>query len=188
MARLFVVNCTGQNRLVNYRLDFTVDDSGRRTSEKLVPYKSQTVPARMQMPFGGDMHPMQIAEIVQQLERTCGAVHVDQVRTAKKIGVVKMIWSQDKQVSLAVLKDVVLHNMGLLSDQGAERRKTLALVADQQLTNLIDKAPGKMELEFEQVGEDEDLMDPRHLEEGIRVRHDDDKPAPTKRARSRRTA
>ena len=53
MARLYVANCTGQHRIVNYRLDFTVDDQGRRTSERLVPYKSQQVPARQQMMFGG---------------------------------------------------------------------------------------------------------------------------------------
>lgn len=186
MARLYVVNCTGQNRIVNYRLDYTVDDQGRRTSERLVPFKSITIPARAQVPFGGDLHPLQISDIVGQLERTCGAVHVDDVRTAKKMGVVKMIWSQDKAVSFAVLKDVVDHNINRLSEQGAERRRTLALVADQQLTNLVDRPLPKLEMEFEQVEEDPDL--PGRLTEGLRVNH---KPAPQeapKRRSSRRVA
>lgn len=188
MARLYVANCTGQNRIVNYRLDFTIDDQGRRTSEKMVPYKSQTVPARQQQPFGGDMHPMQIADIVQQIERTHGAVHTDAVRTAKRMGVVKMIWQQDKAITRAVLKDVVDHNMGLLSAQGADRRRMLAIVADQQLTQMIEKTPAKMELEFEQVEEDAALPDPGRLAEGIRVRHDQPSGAPPKRAARRKAA
>ena len=185
MARLFVVNCTGQNRIVNYRLDYTVDDQGRRTSERLMPYKSITIPARQQVPFGGDLHPVQIADIVGQLERTCGAVHVDDVRTAKRMGVVKMIWSQDKPVTIAVLRDVVDHNINRLSEQGEERRRTLALVADQQLTNLIDKPLPKLEMEFEQVEEDPDL--PGRLTEGLRVNHKPESAKPPK-ARSRKTA
>lgn len=187
MARLYVVNATGQNRVVNYRLDYTVDDQGRRTSERLVPYRTQMIPARQQMPFGGDMHPMQISDIVQQLERTCGAVSVDQIRTAKKMGVVRMVWQEDRPIPRAILKDVVEHNVGLLSEQGATRRRQLALVADQQLTNMIDKTPAKLEMEFEQVEEDADL--PGRLTEGLRVKHGDrvDNP-PAKRTRSRKVA
>jgi hypothetical protein len=184
--RLYVANCTGQNRQINYRLDFTVDDQGRRTSERLVPYKSQLIPARQQMPFAGDLHPLQISEIVEQLESTCGAVASTEVKTAKRMGVVKLIWQTDKPITRAVLADVVDHNMGLLSDQGAARRRNLALVADQQLTGLIEKTPAKMELEFEQVEEDPDL--PGRLTEGLRVRHADPTQAPPKRSRSRRAA
>lgn len=188
MARLYICNATGQNRIVNYRLDYTVDDMGRRTSERLVPYKSQLIPARAQVQFGGDFHPMQISDIVQQLELNCGAVHVDAIRTAKKIGVVKLIWSQDRSISKAVCVDVIDHNMGLLTDQGAERRQRLALVIDQQLTNLIEKTPPKLEVEFESVGEDSEFHEA--LAEGIRVNHATKAPPPPtkKRAASRRSA
>ncbi len=175
MARLYVCNATGQNRIVNYRLDYTVDNEGRRTSERLVPYKSIMVPARTQMPFGGDLHPMQISEIVQQIEKTCGAVAAENIRTAKRMGVVKMVWQQDRPISRAVLKDVVDHNMGLLSDQGAERRRTLALAVDMQMTDHTAqfgmRAPAKLEMEFEGVEEDENLPDPSRLTEGLRVAH-----------------
>lgn len=189
MARLYVVNCTGQNRIINYRLDFTVDDQGRRTSERMVPYKSQLIPARVQVPFGGDMHPLQISEIVSQIEMTCGAVNANEVKTAKRLGVVKLIWQEDRPVSRPICEDVIAHNMGLLSDQGEERRERLALVADQQLTNLLDKAPAKMELEFEQVEEDSDLPTSRRLEQGFKVDHQDKRtPPPAKRVRARRAA
>lgn len=187
MSRLYVVNCTGQNRIVNYRLDYTVDDQGRRTSERLVPYKSITVPARAQVPFGGDLHITQVQDIVQQLEKTCGAVEVSNVRTAKRMGVVKMIWSLDKPVTISVLKDVVSHNTITLSDQGAARRRQLALVADAQLGRLIDGDPVKLEMEFEQMEEDEDL--PGRLTEGLRVQRDPrQNPAPRKAQRQTRRA
>ena len=183
--RLYVCNATGQNRIVNYRLDYTCDTEGRRTSERLVPYKSIMVPARTQIPFGGDYHPMQIADIVQQIERTCGAVAAENIRTAKRMGVVKMVWQQDRPISRAVLKDVVDHNMGLLTDQGAERRKTLALAVDLQLQDTTAqfgmKPPGKLEMEFEQVEEDENLADPSRLTEGLRVAHRPTAEAPPKK-------
>jgi hypothetical protein len=187
MARLYVVNCTGQNRIVNYRLDYTVDEQGRRTSERLVPYKSINIPARGQMPFGGDLFPGQIEQIVQQLEQTCGAVNVNEVRTAKARGPVKMIWSEGKPVPLPILKDVVAHNMKSLSELGEERRRNLALVADVQLSNLIERPSPKMELEFEQVEEDPDLPAKR-LTEGLRISRQPSNDAPPQRSRRARKA
>jgi hypothetical protein len=180
MARLYVANCTGQNRQVNYRIDYTVDDQGRRTSERLVPYKTQTLPARQQQMFGSDWHPVQIQDIVEQLEKSCGAVHSSAVKTAKRMGVVKLIWQEDKPITLPILKDVIEHNMGLLDEQGAARRRQLALVADTQLTQLLDRAPPKLEMEFEQVEEEPDFG--AKLEEGIRVNHAA-KPKPAPRGR-----
>lgn len=167
MARLYVVNCTGQQRVVNYRLDFTVDDMGRRTSERMVPYRTMTIPPRAQVQFGGDFHPMQIQEIIGQLEATCGAVPVSDVKTAKRMGVVKMIWSEDKPVPRPILEDVVHHNVQLLSEQGAERRRMLALAADQQMNQLIEGGIPKLEMEFESVGDDPESSS---LEEGLRVK------------------
>lgn len=189
MARLYVLNASGQNRLVNYRLDYTVDDQGRRTSERLVPYKSQMIPARQQMQFGGDLAPMQLQDIVQQLERTCGAVSVQAVRTAKRMGVVRMVWSTDVKIPRSICEDVVAHNMGLLSEQGAQRRERMALAADDQLNHLVDRTTPKFEMEFEQV-EDASEDFPERLEEGLRVRRAAPEPSkpPAKRARARRAA
>ena len=187
MAKLYVVNCTGQNREIYYRLDYTIDDTGRRISERLVPYRKQTIPARQQVQFGSDWHAVQIQEIIGQLEKTCGAVHVDMVRTAKKMGVVKLIWQLDKPISYPILKDVVDHNAHLLSDQGAARRAQLALAADTNLASILGQEPTKMEMEFEQFEEDPDL--PGKLAEGIRVKRDSSPaPAPKKAPRARRAA
>lgn len=169
MAKLYVVNCTGQHRAVNYRLDYTIDDQGRRTSERLMPYKTINIEPRRQIQFGGEYHPSQISELVEQLEATCGAVNVDNVRTAKKMGVVKMIWSVDKTVPLPILKDVVEHNRERLSQLGAERRERLALMADAGLTQLAGSTLPKLEVEFEQVEEDENFQG--RLTEGLRLNY-----------------
>lgn len=184
MAKLYVLNATGQQRQINYRLDFKVDDQGRRISERLDPYKSQTIPARQQMQFGPDWYPGQIEEIISQLESTCGAVNAFEIQRAKTLGVVKLVWQLDKPITRAIAEDVVHHNMALLSDQGALRRRQLAIAADNQLAGLIGEEPVKVELEFEQVEDDSDL--PGRLAEGLRVKHRaPEAPAPK---RSRRKA
>jgi len=186
MSKLYVVNATGQNRQIYYRLDFTVDDQGRRTDTRLVPPKMITIPARQQMQFGGELHPQELHEIIQQLEATCGAVSTEEIRTAKARGVVKLVWSQDRPVPRPILEDVVNHNVGILSDQGAERRRSLAVAADAGLTQLVERPLPKLEMEFEQVEEDADL--PGMLKEGLRIRHPEiDRPTP-KRGRPRKVA
>lgn len=188
MARLYVVNCTGQNRVVNYRLDFTVDEQGRRTSERLNPYKSITIPPRTQVPFGGDLFTTQLEQIVQQLEATCGAVNVNDIRTAKARGPVKMLWSEGKPIALPILKDVVEHNMQALTEIGEERRRRLAMAADVQLAGLIEREPPKLEMEFEQVEDDPDLPGKR-LEEGLRIqRRPSPAPSPAKSKGRRKAA
>lgn len=184
MSKLYVVNATGQNRSVNYRLDYTVDDQGRRTSERLVPYKTQSIRAREQVQFGTDWHPLQVQSIIAQLEETCGAHHVDAIRTAKRMGVVKMVWSLDKPVSAAVLRDVVDHNMGVLSTQGEQRRRNLAIAADLNLQTILNAEPQKLEMEFEGVDNDADAP---KLTEGFRVKRDVAAPKP-KPSRARRAA
>lgn len=183
MSRLYIVNCTGQNREINYRLDFTVDDKGNRTDNRMVPYKRQTIPARQQQQLGGDLHIQQIEEIISQLE-PLGAVAASEIKTAKAKGVVRLVFSLDRPVPLPICKDVFQHNIEELSDEGAQRRERLALAADTTLTNMVDKTPAKFEMEFEQVERDDDL--PGHLAEGLRVSRQAPQAPPKKRAGSRR--
>ena len=157
-----------RNVQINYRLDYTVDDMGNKTSNRLVPYRTQSIAARQQMQFGSEWHPVQMSDIVGQLERNSGAVHADNIRTAKRMGRVKLIWQQDKPISAAVLRDVVDHNVGILSEQGARRRAGLAIAADQNLASLIGETPVKMEMEFESFEEADDGNAPS-LVEGLRV-------------------
>lgn len=173
--KLYVANCTGQNFVVYTRVDYSVDDQGNRVGDqRSLPPRMQEVLARAQIQFGGELLPAQMTDIVQQLESTFCAVHADQIRTAKAKGQVKMLWQQDKPIPAAIMKDVYLHNVAHLSADGANRRRTLALVADRtmlDITGAIDgvKPPAIMEVEFE-AAEEEDEFAPGLVEEGYRVK------------------
>lgn len=161
MARLYVVNATGQHRSINFRTEFTVDGEGRRTTERNRPYKTITVPARTQVPFGGDMPIAQISTVIKQLEATCGAVPDTDIQKAKAKGVVKLVYRVDSPVPQTILKDVVLHNLNLLTEQGEERRRRLAIGATLQLQTVQDPlgqldGMRNVEVEFESVGDTED--------------------------------
>jgi hypothetical protein len=187
MARLYVVNCTGQNIRANYRLDFTIDDLGRRTSEKLVPYKSLMIPARQQLPFGGDWNPAQIQEIISQLSKTFGAVPMETVATAKKMGRVRMIFREGQPIPRSICEDVYAHNVHFMTEQGEERRRNLAVVAEVKMTEALGQAPPKMEVEFEQFDPPNDDFQVS-LEEGFKVKRPAPVPKPPAKTRARRAA
>jgi hypothetical protein len=185
MSRLFVVNCTAQNRQVYYRLDFAVDGNGNRMDARILPPKYLEIPAGAQVQFGGDLFPGQADQLIQQLEFSAGAVAMDQIRTAKANGVVKLIWSLDKPIPRAICDDVKAHNMGRLADLGVERRKNLAIVSDYGLRELANELGGNqsagLEMEFESVGQSDPDMTAPKLEEGLRIN------STGKRGRSRKS-
>lgn len=187
MSRLFVVNCSAQNRQVYYRLDFAVDGNGNKMDARMLPPKYLEIPAGGQVQFGGELFPGQAEELIQQLEFGAGAVGMDQIRTAKAQGVVKLVWSLDKPVPRAICEDVIAHNMGRLTDQGVERRKNLAIVSDYGLREIAadlgkDTSTTSFEMEFESVGQTDPEMTAPKLEEGLRIN-----PAP-KRGRPAKNA
>lgn len=186
MARLYVVNATGQNRIINFRTEFTIDGEGRRTTERNRPYKSVTIPARTQVPFGGDMPISHVKEIIKQLEATCGAVPDVDIQKAKAEGLVKLVYRIDTPIPRAILKDVVDHNLAFLTEQGEDRRRRLAIGATLQLQTVQDPLGQadnvrNVEVEFESVGdtEDTDLVS-ASLAQGFKVKN-----APKSSGRSR---
>jgi len=158
MAKLFVVNATGQDMVVNFRTEFTVNDRGERTTERNRPYKSITVPARKQVLFGGDLVIEHIHKIIRQIERSCNAVPMQEIRTAKARGPVRMIYNIDREIPRAILKDVVQHNLAALTELGEERRRRLAVGASFTMGQLSDPTAtvANTEVEFESVGDTSD--------------------------------
>ena len=186
MSRLFVVNCTAQNRQVYYRLDFAVDSNGNRMDAKMLPPKFLEIAAGQQVQFGGELFPGQAEQLIHQLEFSAGAVGLEEVRTAKAKGVVKLLWSLDKPVPRVICEDVKAHNMGMLTDLGFERRRNLAIVSDYGLREIASEMGNSqsagLEMEFESVGESDPEMTAPKLEEGLRI-----KPAPSSNSRSRKS-
>lgn len=188
MARLFVVNCTAQNRQVYYRLDFAVDGNGNRMDAKTIPPKFLELKAGEQVQFGGDLFPGQVEQLIQQLEEGAGAVGLDEIRTAKAKGVVKLIWSIDKSIPRVICDDVKAHNMGMLTDIGIKRRQNLAIVSDYGLREIASEMGNTQstgfEMEFESVGQSDPEMTAPKLEEGLRIKASD---APPARGRPRKS-
>lgn len=195
MARIYIANPTNQVKQINYRLDYTVDEHGNRTSQRLLPYKSETIPAGRQLPVGGDLHISQIEEIVKQLSQY-GLVAMLEMKTAKARGKVNLIFNLDRPVPSAIMRDAQDHNIGVMNDEGSERRRLAAIAGNDALSGVVSgqgvpdvKDPKKYEVEYEQVGEDENYPD-ANLAEGLRVvRAHGGRPAPKKkRAGSRKAA
>lgn len=192
--RIYIANPTNQPKTVNYRLDYTVDEHGNRTSQRLLPYRTENIPAGRQVPVGGDLFISQIEEIVKQLA-PYGLVAQLEMKTAKARGKVALIFNLDKPVPAAIMKDAQDHNAGVLNTQGADRRRLAAVASNDSLANAVSgqgipdiKEPKKFEVEFEQMTADENYPD-ANLADGLKViRNHAKPPAAPKRARARKAA
>lgn len=167
--RIFVLNATGQHKIFNYRLDYLVDDEGRKLIGSVKPFRTLTIPARTQIQLGGDWDPVQMGNIVEQLEEAAnGGVHVNDVRTAKAKGLVQLVWNQDKSISRAICDDVYSHNIHYLSGEGERRRKQMALANSATLDAANTEQTTSFSVEVETVQESEGSASPS-IEAGYRV-------------------
>jgi hypothetical protein len=167
--RIYVVNATGQNKVFNYRLDYLVDEEGRKIVGTAKPYRTLTVPARQQIQLGGDWDPIQAQTIIEQLEEAAvGGVHVNNVRTAKKMGLVRLVWNEDKAINRAICDDVFHHNVSYLSSEGERRRRHMALANSVTADTANDRESSAFSVEVETVEEGTDSVSPS-LNAGYRV-------------------
>lgn len=173
MARLFVANCTRQNKQVFYRLDF--NEQGQKIARN-DPAKSQTIPAGRQINLGGDLHITQIETIIDQL-KAYGMVGASEVRGLKKPA--PYIFNVDKAIKPDEIRMVMAVNNSHLIAQGRDRRRKAAIVANDMVTKVvgdqfmnagINKDPAQdFEVEFEQL-EQSDAGE-RRIEEGYKIDH-----------------
>ena len=167
--RIYVLNATGQVQIFNYRLDFMVDGEGNRMPGTAKPYRSLPIPARTQIQLGGDWNPVQGSEIVQQLEAAAvGGVHIQNVKTAKAEGQVRLVWQQDKAIPRAICDDVFHHNVQYLSQEGERRRRQMALANSMSADAAVGEQSNAFAVEVETIDEASDSVDPS-LSAGYRV-------------------
>jgi len=180
--RIYVLNATGQNQVFNYRFDFLVHGDGRKMIGTAKPYRSLQVPARTQVQLGGDWDPVQAQELVQQLEASAvGGVHVQNAKTAKAKGLVRLVWSQDKTIPRAICDDVYQHNLAYLAGDGERRRQQMALANSATTDAAIGEIASGFAIEMETVEESSDSASPR-LDRGYRV-NKQARPSPAKPAK-----
>lgn len=183
--RLYVLNATGQHQVFNYRLDYLVDDKGNKMPGTAKPYRALQIPARTQIQLGGDWDPVQAQEIIGQLERaSVGGVHLLNIKTAKAVGQVRLVWQQDKAIPRAICDDVFHHNVHYLSTEGERRRKHMALANNATADAAIGENASAFSIEVETVDQASDSVDPS-LSAGYRVNKAAAAPKP--KARSRRS-
>lgn len=185
--RIFVLNATGQHVSFGYRFDFLVDDEGRKIPGTAKPYRTIPIPARSQIPLGGDWNPVQAQELIQQLERpAAGGVNVSDIRTAKAQGQVRLVWSYDKPIPRAICDDVFNHNVNFLANEGERRRKQMALANSVAADAAIGETSSAFAIEVETIEPDEMAVSPS-IDAGYRVskRGEGDAADAKKPARSR---
>lgn len=192
MPKLYVANCTKQNQIVYFRLDFN-DDKTRNT--RFQPAKQQQIRPGRQVPLGGEfVHMMQVEDIVKQLTRH-GAAFVADVPRLKRIA--PYLMNIDKPVPEEAIRMVNDINSKTLVAQGRIRRQRAAVVANEAVTHAVanmaaeegvedDVAPAPTDVTFEQLDQSE--AGESRIEEGVHVRPDGEPAAPTRgnRGRNRR--
>jgi hypothetical protein len=172
MGKIYVVNCTAQYVELNYRPEFSLDNKGNRIDGRNIQAIKHPLQPGQQVVLSRDFTTYQASAVIDQLENF-GAAHVNDVRTAKAKGLVRLVYSLDAPVPLPVCKDVADHNQGYLTDDGRERRKRLAVAIDHNMRRLSSIATDgevdapKTDVTFELVDSvDESVGD---FEEGYKV-------------------
>jgi hypothetical protein len=161
MSRLYIANPTLQKQIICYRLDYSSEGEMNANSRFQAARQQDCEPGR-QVQIGGDFHPMQIKEILDQLT-TFGMIRVEDVTRLGRMPAT-YIASVDKAIPADVIRKVRDHNAKLLIEEGQERRKKAAIASEsivqntvaQQLSNYDVEVPAdRTEVSFEQLDQSE---------------------------------
>lgn len=164
MGYLHILNVSPQRQVICYRLDVNrkgeVDDrlKNRAASQQAIESGKQAV-------IGGDLHPNQIHQIIEQLT-PYGLVGVVDVPNNLH-GVVPYVFQLDAPVPRHIGMAVVQHNISVKLGEGAVRRERAAIAANEALKNVIDTTPQVFDVEFEQ--EEVSELDEKAIAQGFHV-------------------
>ena len=126
MGRMYVANTTNQAQTIMYRL--TTDRKGDVVENaKFREAYKETLPPHGLKLLGGDMHPVQIAEIEEQL-RVYGMHSVKDIRDGNLVGVVPYIWNFEP-IQEDDVRRVLQHNAKSHVEIGKQRRMEAAIAA-----------------------------------------------------------
>jgi hypothetical protein len=175
--RLYIANCTKQNQVVCYRLDY--DNKGELIElRKFMPARQQDIQPGRQAIIGGDMHKTQIDDIISQL-RVYGLIGVVDVQKDDVPGrrITPLVFNIDAQVPKNIIERVFYGNQNIMIEDGRERRQKAA-VANHELVQTsvsqqfaavgIDEPPAeRMQVSFEQ--EEQTEAGEKRIEEGYTI-------------------
>jgi hypothetical protein len=167
MGQLFLANVSYQNQIVMYNL--STDRQGEY-SERLAKqgHRQEHIPSGKQQAIGGDLHPNQMAEIIEQLE-PYGLIAEKDIPNGMR-GIHTLVYNIGVPVPQDKLRALHEHNTMVRLGQGATRRQAAAIASEEALTQRIAEPPPLYEVEIEQ--EEQSEAGEKRIEEGFRVTHD----------------
>lgn len=157
--KLYVANCTLQYHVFNYRLP-----------ERNNPY-TQSIASGRQVRLAGDMGVKDIEAIITQSHKY-GLRTVEEARSLDEDIPITFVASVDKPVTDRMMKDVIMHNRGVLTFRGKKMRELAALAASSNMESQAHtpNAANQLELSIEeQTTSTLDGADESLLGEGYRV-------------------
>jgi hypothetical protein len=164
MGSLYIANVSRQRQVICYRLDINkngeVDDRMRNRAAL-----QQTIESGKQAVVGGDLHPNQMAQIIEQLSDYGMVGKVDVPNNLR--GAVSLVFNMDAPVPRNTMMAAVQHNSGVKIDEGAQRRARAAIAAHEALQSKIDDTPKTFDVEFEQ--EEVSELDEKSIAQGFHV-------------------
>jgi len=166
--KLYVANCTLQDQIVCYRLDF--DKNGQLDeADRFRSHRQEKIPSGGVVAIGGDLHRAQAISIIDQLSKV-GLTKHDEVSRNKPF-VVPYIYREDQPPTREAIRRQRDINNGVYAKQGTARRQAAAVGVSQAVLDAASLiAPKQTSVEFEQVAQSD--LGEKRIEEGVIVRPD----------------
>ena len=165
MGYLHIANCLRQDQIIVYRLGVNregdVDERLKFSAPKSQTIKGCSDGRIRQEVLGGDLHPNQMNQIIEQLE-IYGLIAAMDVPNNLPKRQVPYIYNIGAPVPPEAMKAVYDHNFETKTYEGADRRKKAAVGANRALMDQTGNTPGEFDVEIEQ--EDPSPDDSRTVE------------------------
>lgn len=165
MAKLWIGNCTMQDQIVCYRLDFNKEGQFD-LEDKHRGYRQEKILSGYQIALGGDLNKAQITSIIDQLKLN-GMCKFDEVSRSKRF-VVPYIYREDAMVPTEAIRRQKDINNGVQTLDGKNRRQAAAVGVSQAVLDAASLvAPNNTRVEFEQTSQSD--FGEKRIEEGVHV-------------------
>lgn len=135
--KLYAANCTHQVQTVNYRLIEGVKGRG---------YNTQTIGAGRQVQIAGDLNTPQIEAVVRQ-QTQYGWAGIPDLRPDL---FVPIVWSVDKPVPEAVMRDQIAVNSRILKAAGEKLRREAAIATSHGMREFSPNAADTLAVSVEE--------------------------------------
>ena len=143
---MYVANCTRQNQIVYFRIDF--DTKGSR--QAISPPKQMPIPAGQQVMLTRDQHPDAVKSIVDQLTIYGMKGMLDLQRGDLGDKVIPFLFDLGRPLKLSAIKDVMDHNHRVKIFDGKKRREDAAIASNNMLERTVEAQLAAMDPTGEQ--------------------------------------